>query len=85
MVYFCFDTLITRSTCIRTSLAHARPMKNNGLVKLVYQTCVADVSKCLKYFIEFTCGEIKKCCAYYNSLANVSAGCCLLPELHFLP
>ncbi len=47
-------------TWYTTSLAHARPMKNNGLVKLVYQTCVADISKYLKYFIEFTCGKIKK-------------------------
>ncbi len=39
------------------SLTRARPMKKNGLVKLVYmyQTCVADVSK---YFIELTCGKI---------------------------
>ncbi len=50
-------------------------MKNNGLVKLVY---VADVSK---YLIEFACGKIKN----LDSLANVSAGCCLLPELYFLP
>ncbi len=33
---------------VNSSLTHARPMKNNSLVKLVYQTCVADVSKYLK-------------------------------------
>ncbi len=47
-------------TLADSSLAHARPIKNNGLVKLVYQTCVGDVSKYLKHFIEFTCGKIKK-------------------------
>ena len=47
------------SLCSFISLARARPYKNNGLVKLVYQSCVADVSNFFKYFIGVTCGKIK--------------------------